>query len=152
MRSLQLTWNTRLGLLYTGFEFACASVRAGDVLSGYLYLVTGKNSTVGFIQGVNGLLQARITAGGGLNAGPLDSCTWQQYISRPSAAVHSVCIVQLCAAFPAGYLADRWRRDALLRVSAGIGAVAGASLLAAVSRSHVLCGIMVGMGVVNSLV
>ena len=40
--------------------------------------------------------------------------------------------VQLCAAFPAGYLADRGRRDVMLRVSAVLGALAGASLLAAV--------------------
>ena len=58
MQSLQLTWNTRLGLLYTVFEFASQSVRSGDVLSGYLFLVTDRNSTVGFIQGVNGVLQA----------------------------------------------------------------------------------------------
>ena len=63
MQSLQLTWNTRLGLLYTVFEFASQSVRSGDVLSGYLFLVTDKNSTVGFIQGVNGVLQASALSG-----------------------------------------------------------------------------------------
>ena len=93
MRSLQLTWNTRLGLLYTGFEFACASVRAGDVLSGYLYLVTGKNSTVGFIQGVNGLLQARITAGGGLDAQPTESCkAHQDLLLQPTVCALCSCV------------------------------------------------------------
>ena len=38
-RELHLTWNTRLGLIWTALEFASVSIRAGDVLSAYLYLV-----------------------------------------------------------------------------------------------------------------
>ena len=39
---------------------------------------------------------------------------------------------QLVVAFPAGWLADRTRRDAVLCLAAGIGAIAGLSLLTAV--------------------
>ena len=35
------------------------SVRAGDVLSAYVYLLTKDNALVGFIQGVNGIMQVR---------------------------------------------------------------------------------------------
>jgi hypothetical protein len=42
------------------FENASASVRSGDIFSGFIYLISGSNSTVGFIQGINGCMQARL--------------------------------------------------------------------------------------------
>lgn len=38
------------------------------------------------------------------------------------------CYVQMVAAVPAGWLADAYRRDRVLKAAAAIGAVAGASL------------------------
>ncbi|KAK9790334.1 hypothetical protein WJX73_002596 [Symbiochloris irregularis] len=52
-----LSWNVKLGLIWTTLETASMSCRSGDVLSGFLFLKTKENSIVGFIQGVNGLMQ-----------------------------------------------------------------------------------------------
>lgn len=71
-----------------------ASVRSGDVLSALLYLLTKSNTTVGLIQGVNG-------------------------------------VVQMLTALPTGVLADRHRRDTMLRAGAAVGAAAGGVLAAA---------------------
>jgi hypothetical protein len=48
---------TQLALWWSFFEFASASVRSGDILSGYIYLSTGSNSVIGFVQGINGVVQ-----------------------------------------------------------------------------------------------
>lgn len=49
----------QLGLSFTFFETASASIRSGEILSAYIYLITKSNSFVGYVQGVNGILQAR---------------------------------------------------------------------------------------------
>jgi MFS family permease len=84
-----LNSNVRLTLWWTWVETASSSIRSGDVLSAFIYLRTGDNSTVGYIQGVNGAMQ-------------------------------------LLLAVPAGWLADRYRRDAVLRGAAAVGAFAAA--------------------------
>ena len=38
------------------------SVRSGDCLSAFVYLVKGSNSWVGYVQGINGIMQARTIA------------------------------------------------------------------------------------------
>jgi hypothetical protein len=50
----------QLALWWCLFENASASVRSGDIFSGFIYLISGSNSTVGFIQGINGCMQARL--------------------------------------------------------------------------------------------
>ena len=50
-------YNIKLSLWWTVFENISASIRSGDALSAFLYLTTKKNSIVGFIQGINGVLQ-----------------------------------------------------------------------------------------------
>lgn len=52
-----LSWNIKLGLAWTVAETASASIRSGDVLSAYLFLLSGNNRDVGFVQGVNGSMQ-----------------------------------------------------------------------------------------------
>ena len=47
----------QLILLWSFAETASASLRAGDVMSAFIYLSTGSNSSVGFIQGINGIMQ-----------------------------------------------------------------------------------------------
>ena len=49
----------QLALWWSLFENASASVRSGDIFSGFIYLISGSNSTVGYIQGINGCMQAR---------------------------------------------------------------------------------------------
>lgn len=87
-RSLQLA------LWWALLEGCSESIRSGDAFSALLYLLTHSNTTVGVVQGCNGL-------------------------------------AQMAAALPAGWLADRHRRDTLLRAGAGVGAAAGAVLAAA---------------------
>ena len=38
-------------------ETGSQSIRSGDILSAYVYLYRGSNSEVGYIQGVNGVMQ-----------------------------------------------------------------------------------------------
>ena len=35
-------------------------MRSGDIFSGFIYLISGSNSTVGYIQGINGCMQASL--------------------------------------------------------------------------------------------
>ncbi|PRW58602.1 MFS general substrate transporter [Chlorella sorokiniana] len=91
-----LNYNVKLALWWALWENCSSSVRSGDVLSALLFLLTGSNTTVGLVQGLNG-------------------------------------IAQLVAALPAGYLADRHRRDTLLRAGALVGAAAGGLLAAALA-------------------
>eukprot|EP00951_Prasinocladus_malaysianus_P034153 scaffold342936_cov36-Prasinocladus_malaysianus.AAC.1 len=50
--------NVRLGYWFSALETASMSARAGDVLSIYVLLITDQRADVlGFIQGVNGMLQ-----------------------------------------------------------------------------------------------
>ncbi len=49
----------QLVLMWTLFETGSASVRSGAILSAYIYLCTGSNSTVGYVQGVTGIAQVR---------------------------------------------------------------------------------------------
>ena len=53
-----LGWQLQLALWWSLFENASASVRSGDIFSGFIYLISGSNSTVGYIQGINGCMQA----------------------------------------------------------------------------------------------
>lgn len=48
----------QLGLAWSALEIASASVRSGDCLSAFVYLVKGSNSWVGYVQGINGIMQA----------------------------------------------------------------------------------------------
>ena len=57
MRSVSW-WHLQLALWWSLFENASASVRSGDIFSGFIYLISGSNSTVGYIQGINGCMQA----------------------------------------------------------------------------------------------
>ena len=56
---LLLILPAQLALWWSLFENASASVRSGDIFSGFIYLISGSNSTVGYIQGINGCMQAR---------------------------------------------------------------------------------------------
>lgn len=47
----------QLVLIWTWVETASSSIRSGDVLSAYIYLRSGSNAQVGYIQGVNGAMQ-----------------------------------------------------------------------------------------------
>ncbi|DBB11009.1 TPA: hypothetical protein ACH3X3_006490 [Trebouxia sp. C0006] len=87
----QSSHNVKLALIWTLFETGSASVRSGAILSAYIYLCTGSNSTVGYVQGITG-------------------------------------IAQMVAALPAGWMADKYRRDYILKGAAALGAIAGASL------------------------
>ena len=49
----------QLGLAWTALELASVSVRSGDCLSAFVYLVKGSNSWVGYVQGINGIMQVR---------------------------------------------------------------------------------------------
>ncbi len=86
--------NVRLSLWWTVAENVSGSIRSGDALSAYIYLITQRNSVVGFVQGINGTLQ-------------------------------------LLVALPAGWAADKNRRDAVLRTGAGVGLLGGVALGAA---------------------
>ena len=55
-----LWWQLQLALWWSLFENASASVRSGDIFSGFIYLISGSNSTVGYIQGINGCMQASL--------------------------------------------------------------------------------------------
>ena len=57
-----LLWQLQLALWWSLFENASASVRSGDIFSGFIYLISGSNSTVGYIQGINGCMQASLIA------------------------------------------------------------------------------------------
>ena len=47
----------QLGLTWTALELASVSVRSGDCLSAFVYLVKGSNSWIGYVQGINGIMQ-----------------------------------------------------------------------------------------------
>ncbi|GAB4814040.1 hypothetical protein N2152v2_001086 [Parachlorella kessleri] len=49
--------NVKLSLLFSLFEEFSGSVRSGDVMSAYLYLITKDNSIVGYTQGLSGIAQ-----------------------------------------------------------------------------------------------
>jgi len=52
----------QLGLAWTALELASVSVRSGDCLSAFVYLVKGSNSWVGYVQGINGVMQVHTIA------------------------------------------------------------------------------------------
>ena len=56
---------SQLALWWSSFENASASVRSGDIFSAFIYLLTGRNSIVGYIQGVNGIMQVSMGSSGG---------------------------------------------------------------------------------------
>ncbi|KAL4431233.1 hypothetical protein ABPG75_006489 [Micractinium tetrahymenae] len=84
----KMNHNVKLALWWSLLENCSASVRSGDVMSALLFLLTRSNTTVGLVQGANGVLQ-------------------------------------MLAALPAGWAADRHRRDTMLRCGAAVGAAAG---------------------------
>ncbi|GAB4822716.1 hypothetical protein N2152v2_009762 [Parachlorella kessleri] len=49
--------NVKLSLVFSLFENFSSSVRSGDIMSAYLYLITKDNSVVGYTQGLNGIAQ-----------------------------------------------------------------------------------------------
>ncbi|CAG9465855.1 unnamed protein product [Pedinophyceae sp. YPF-701] len=83
-RNASVNHNIAVVLGWTALEFSSANLRAGDVFSVLVLLLTDDTSTVGYIQGLSGL-------------------------------------VQLVAAFPAGWLGDKWRRDRVLLLGFGLG-------------------------------
>lgn len=50
-------WFVQLSLWWTLLETGSQSIRSGDILSAYAFLSTGSNVEVGYIQGVNGVMQ-----------------------------------------------------------------------------------------------
>ena len=57
----------QLALWFNLLETASASVRSGDALSAYVFLVTRSNAAVGYVQGFNGIAQVRES---GVGEGP----------------------------------------------------------------------------------
>ena len=51
------SWNVRLGIAWTAVEFASRTVRGGDIVSVLLFQQTGSHAAVGYVQGVNGIMQ-----------------------------------------------------------------------------------------------
>uniref|UniRef100_A0A1D1ZV67 Major facilitator superfamily (MFS) profile domain-containing protein n=1 Tax=Auxenochlorella protothecoides TaxID=3075 RepID=A0A1D1ZV67_AUXPR len=62
---MPLNHNVKLTFWWSWFENLSASVRSGDALSAYIYLISRRTSTVGIIQGINGISQlaAAVPAG-----------------------------------------------------------------------------------------
>lgn len=58
----------QLALWFNLLETGSASVRSGDALSAYVYLVTKSNAAVGYVQGFNGI--AQVTGEGGARGAP----------------------------------------------------------------------------------
>jgi hypothetical protein len=52
-----LNYNVKLSLVWTALENVSGSLRSGDILSIYLYLLSGSNLVVGVVQGINGIMQ-----------------------------------------------------------------------------------------------
>jgi hypothetical protein len=53
-----MSHNVRLGYLFSTLETASMSTRSGDVLSVYILLLTGsRTDVIGYVQGVNGMMQ-----------------------------------------------------------------------------------------------
>ena len=104
--------SAQAALAWSLFENVSASLRSGDVMSAYLYLLTGSNSVVGLVQGLSGVLQ-------------------------------------LVVALPAGWAADRYRRDAMLRVGSCVGACAGVLLGGALATTPRVWALAAAMGVLG---
>ena len=51
--------STQLALWFNLLETASASVRSGDALSAYVFLVTRSNAAVGYVQGFHGIAQVK---------------------------------------------------------------------------------------------
>ena len=136
-------------------ETASQSVRSGDILSGYLFLLSNSTSTVGYIQGINGVLQAScchpsITCERGkaniftkVSSRSSVTCSLPQASLPCNATSISILaavrlllnglslVVQLLSALPAGWLADRFRCDRTLVLAAGFGTLGGICLAVA---------------------
>lgn len=107
------SYNVKIALIWTLFETGSASVRSGAVLSQYIYLCSGSNSTVGYVQGITG-------------------------------------IAQMVAALPAGWLADKYRRDYILKGAAALGTVAGATLAVTLLNKLPVAYLCVACGLLGS--
>uniref|UniRef100_A0A061QN90 Mfs general substrate transporter n=2 Tax=Tetraselmis sp. GSL018 TaxID=582737 RepID=A0A061QN90_9CHLO len=104
-----MSFNVWLVYIFSTLETASQSLRAGDVFSVYVLLLTGgRTDVVGAIQGVNGL-------------------------------------TQLLCALPAGWLADRLRRDHVLKIAAVFGTAAGAIMAWALFTSKTVVWLGTGM-------
>mmetsp|Transcript_15599 Transcript_15599/g.47073 ORF Transcript_15599/g.47073 Transcript_15599/m.47073 type:complete len:476 (-) Transcript_15599:190-1617(-) len=90
--------NVKLLLWLTLLLRGALSLCTEDIFTAYLYMLTGSNATVGFIQAMYGM--ARLFWSG-----------------------------------PAGWLADRWRQDGVIKGSTVVGAVGSAALAATVLLS-----------------
>lgn len=63
---------SQLTFWWSWFENLSASVRSGDALSAYIYLISRRTSTVGIIQGINGISQVGPMMVGGTTCFPID--------------------------------------------------------------------------------
>nr|CCA17688.1 Major Facilitator Superfamily (MFS) putative [Albugo laibachii Nc14] len=90
--------NVRLVLAFTMMYWFSESILMHQVLSGYMYILTGSIKAVGILRGIQGL-------------------------------------AQVILALPAGYAADRYRRDRMLKVAAGIGVLSGVMTAVAAGNS-----------------
>ena len=108
----------QIALIWTLFETGSASVRSGAILSAYIYLCTGSNSTVGYVQGITGIAQVHTFS------------VVLQFCGAKKLCFNCclLCCLQMVAALPAGWMADKYRRDYILKGAAALGAIAGASL------------------------
>ena len=110
-----MNYNVRLSLWWTVLENISGSIRSGDGLSAYIFLLTKTNSAVGLVQGINGILQ-------------------------------------LVVSMPAGWLADRTRRDWVLRIGAIVGFCGFMALIMAMSVSwnSPIAAVVVAMALLGS--
>mmetsp|Transcript_10910 Transcript_10910/g.32698 ORF Transcript_10910/g.32698 Transcript_10910/m.32698 type:complete len:477 (-) Transcript_10910:470-1900(-) len=106
-------FNVKLLLWFTFLETAATSVSTGDILSAYLFMLSGSNATVGYIQGVKGT-------------------------------------AMMVLSVPAGWMADRWRRDGVLVTAAVLGAVASAVLAVATFVGAPLWMLYLSMGLMGA--
>ena len=83
LHPLAMNYNVRLSLWWTVLENVSGSVRAGDALSAYVYLLTKRNSVVGYIQGINGIMQLLMAMPAGIAA----DATRRDAVLRIGAAV-----------------------------------------------------------------
>ena len=77
--------NVRLANAFSVVETASMSMRSGDVLSVYILLLSGDrigNRIIGFVQGINGVLQVR---GRACSNAPTSA---QRRLQQPARSVH----------------------------------------------------------------
>jgi MFS family permease len=121
------------------FENMSSSVRSGDILSALLYLLTKSNTTVGIIQVrccPACLLSSNFcscVASVFLGPGILGRSSRHATVLLWPGMQGVNGVLQMLAALPAGWAADRHRRDSMLRAGAAVGLVAGGTLALALA-------------------